>query len=61
MQRGENAGVTLPQKNVVHSLVRLGEWNGARESFPLPPSTDGMRTAILVQEPYGAILSAAQA
>jgi hypothetical protein len=61
VQRGENAGVTLPHKNVVHSLERLGEWDGTREKLAMSPATDGTRTAILVQEPNGGpIISAAQ-
>jgi hypothetical protein len=61
VQRGENAGVTLPHKNVVHGLERLGQWDGARETMNVPPAPGGMVTAILVQEPNGgAILSAAQ-
>lgn len=61
VQRGENAGVTLPHKNVVRSLVRLGEWSGAPGRFAIPPATDGLSTAVLVQEPDGgAILAAGQ-
>ncbi|HVO01322.1 MAG TPA: DUF1223 domain-containing protein [Candidatus Cybelea sp.] len=58
--RGENGGRTLPHKNVVHELARLGGWTGAAESFDLPPSADGLKTAILVQSAYtGPILAAA--
>jgi hypothetical protein len=61
VQRGENAGVTLLHKNVVHTLERLGQWDGARETLDIRPPPGGMSTAILVQEPNGgAILSAAQ-
>jgi hypothetical protein len=59
--RGENSGVTLPHKNVVQSLQRLGTWNGAAESFALPPAADGLSTAILVQDPTGPMLSALKA
>ncbi len=59
--RGENAGVTLPHRNVVHALVKLGTWNGEAASFPVPAAADGMSTAILVQEPGGVILSALKA
>jgi hypothetical protein len=55
---GENAGVTLPHRNVVHALTRLGGWDGSAETFTVPPSPDGLSTAILLQEPGGAILSA---
>lgn len=54
--RGENAGVTLPHKNVVRELVKLGDWNGKAESFALPAATHpGLNQAILVQS-RGAIL-----
>jgi hypothetical protein len=58
--RGENTGRTLPHKNVVHELVRLGGWGGAAARFDLPPAMNGMKTAILVQSPYtGEIIAAA--
>ncbi len=56
---GENSGVTLPHKNVVRSLTNLGVWNGAAASFHLPPASEGLSTAILVQTANGGpILSA---
>jgi hypothetical protein len=58
--RGENGGRTLPHKNVVHELVRLGAWTGAAEDFALPSPQGGLRTAILVQTAAtGPILAAA--
>jgi hypothetical protein len=58
--RGENGGRTLPHKNVVHELVRLGGWGGAAAHFDLPPVMSGMKTAILVQSPFtGEIVAAA--
>ena len=60
--RGENAGLTLPHRNVVKDLVKLGEWTGTPASFRLPPSTDpALKDAILIQAgPGGAILAAAR-
>jgi hypothetical protein len=59
--RGENGGRTLPHKNVVHDLTRLGGWTGEAVSFDLPPAGDGLKTAILVQSAYtGPILAAAK-
>ena len=60
--RGENGGRTLPHKNVVHELVRLGGWGGAAKHFDLPDTAaGGMKTAILVQSAYtGPILAAAK-
>jgi hypothetical protein len=60
--RGENNGRTLPHKNVVRELTRLGRWTGAAETLALPPHGDpSLRTAILVQSPGGGpILAAAR-
>jgi hypothetical protein len=58
--RGENSGLTLPHKNVVKQLVKLGVWNGTPAQFPLPAATQqGLQGAILVQAgPGGAIVAA---
>jgi hypothetical protein len=59
--RGENHGKTLPHKNVVKDLVRLGAWSGAAQSYRLPPGPAGLKTAVLVQSgPGGPILAAAK-
>lgn len=62
IQRGENGGKTLPHRNVVRELVRLGAWSGDTRSYGLPPPAQpDLRTAILVQDgPGGAILAAAR-
>lgn len=50
IQAGENGGRTLPHRNVVHELVRLGDWSGKAATYKLPAATDlAYRTAILVQ------------
>ena len=56
--RGENGGRTLPHKNVVHELTRLGDWDGSARHFDLPPA-GGLKTAILVQSAYGGEIVAA--
>src|SRR5262249_25319373 len=44
--RGENSGRTLPHKNVVIELKKLGEWMGRSETFDLPPASQrGLREA----------------
>ena len=60
--RGENEGRTLPHKNVVKELVKLGGWSGKAETIQLPQSTrSGLRDAVLVQQgPGGVILAAAR-
>lgn len=59
---GENGGRTLPHRNVVRELVRLGKWNGSAHVFKLPlASMNGLSTAALIQiENGGAILSASR-
>ena len=59
--RGENTGRTLPHANVVHSLTKLGSWNGAATALPLPSTTDDFSTAVLVQSPGGGPILAAAA
>jgi hypothetical protein len=59
VQRGENAGRTLPHGNVVHDLVHLGRWSGAAATFRLTPAPAGQNTAILVQSPQGGPILAA--
>jgi hypothetical protein len=60
--RGENGGTTLPHKNVVKSLTKLGDWMGKPATYRLPPAADAnLREAVLVQAGAGgAILAAAR-
>ena len=60
IQAGENEGRTLPHKNVVKELIKLGRWSGKSETFQIPPASEpGLRSAVLVQDgPGGAILTA---
>jgi len=62
IRRGENGGRTLPHRNVVKELIRLGAWNGQAARFNLPASPDPqLRTAVLVQTAgAGPILAAAK-
>jgi hypothetical protein len=62
IRRGENGGRSLPHRNVVRELVRLGGWSGAATRFVLPASPDpALRAAILVQTAgAGPILAAAR-
>ncbi|TAL32878.1 MAG: DUF1223 domain-containing protein [Phenylobacterium sp.] len=61
VKAGENTGKTLPQRNVVRSLRRLGDWRGEAATFIAPPAGPGLRTVVLVQgRDGGAILGAAR-
>ncbi len=61
VQHGENTGRTLPHKNVVRELTRLGAWTGAPARFAIPPPGGGLSTAVLVQTTgAGPILAAAR-
>ena len=61
IKAGENDGRTLPHRNVVRALTRLGGWTGAPARFAFPAAGDGLATAILVQTPgAGPILAAAR-
>ncbi len=57
--RGENEGVTLPHKNVVRELTRLGAWSGAAAAYPISPEPAGLATAVLIQKPRGGVILAA--
>jgi hypothetical protein len=55
VDKGENRGRTLEQRNVVRQLDRLGRWYGRTHTFTLPPAPkDGsLRTVALLQERGG--------
>ncbi len=62
VRRGENAGRTLPHKDVVREMVLLGRWRGLAETLPLPEGGEGaLADAVLVQTGgAGPILAAAR-
>lgn len=54
VKTGDNKGQTIPQKNVVRELKRLGPWRGKPTAFRLPaPSEEGLKTLVLVQAGKG--------
>ena len=59
VRAGENAGRTLPHKNVVHDLVRLGVWKGEALDLPIARAPAGQRTAVLLQAPDGGAIQVA--
>jgi hypothetical protein len=62
IKRGENAGKTLPHKNVVRELILLGHWRGEAASFPLPVAGDAelAEAAIVQTAGAGPVLAAAR-
>lgn len=58
--RGENAGRTLTQANVVRSVREIGRWTGAEQTLTIP-WPEGEAAAILVQDGNRRILGAATA
>lgn len=61
VKTGENTGKTLPQRNVVRRLVRLGAWTGTPVTFRTPTPEQGLAGVVLVQARRGGpILAAAR-
>ncbi len=62
IKAGENGGKTLPHRNIVRELVKLGRWSGGKASFTLPAAKlPGLATAAFVQSGTGGpILAAAR-
>ena len=60
--RGENAGHTLPYKDIVREMVLLGKWRGEAASFPVSSGSDpSLAEAAIVQaNGSGPIIAAAK-
>ena len=59
--RGENAGHTLPYKDVVREMILLGHWRGEAATFAAPGGDPGLAEAAIVQaNGAGSILAAAK-
>jgi hypothetical protein len=60
IRAGENDGRTLPHRDIVRELVKLGNWTGPQATFALPPSREaGLASAILIQRGQGGTIIAA--
>lgn len=60
IKAGENGGRTLPHRNIVRELVKLGRWQGGLVQFALPePKLPGLSTAAFVQLGAGGPIIAA--
>lgn len=61
VRAGENGGRTLPHRNVVRQLVRLGDWSGGARDFAVPAAREpGLAAAVLVQRGLGGPVTAAR-
>ena len=61
IRAGENGGRTLPHRNIVRDLVRLGDWSGREARFAMPSAREpGLASAILVQQGTGGPIIAAR-
>jgi hypothetical protein len=61
VKAGENTGKTLPIRNVVRSLTRLGTWDGAAATFRYAAPAAGLDSVVIVQtRDGGPILAAAR-
>ena len=61
IRTGENKGKTVPHRNVVRELERIGGWTGKTRTYAIPAAdTKGLKTLVMVQGAKGGlILSAA--
>lgn len=60
IRAGENGGRTIPHRDIVRKLVRIGRWTGGAATIVLPhESGDGLRSAVLVQAGAGGPIVAA--
>lgn len=61
IKAGENAGKTLPHRNIVREFIKLGDWAGGPAHFVLPRATrTGLATAVMVQSGRGGPIIAAK-
>ena len=60
IRAGENGGRTLPHRNIVRELVKLGDWAGPAATFALPSAREtGLAAAVLVQHGTGGTIISA--
>jgi hypothetical protein len=54
VKSGDNKGQTIPHRNVVREVTRLGSWRGKPVAFRLPAaSEEGLKAVVLVQAGHG--------
>ena len=61
IKAGENGGRTLPHRDIVRQLVRLGDYAGTAAAWPVPAASEpGLSAAVLVQRGNGGPITAAR-
>ncbi|HEX5262204.1 MAG TPA: DUF1223 domain-containing protein [Phenylobacterium sp.] len=62
VKAGDNKGQTIPHRNVVREVTRLGGWRGRPVAFRLPAEPEeGLKSVVLVQAGHGGrVLAAAE-
>jgi hypothetical protein len=54
VDRGENRGRTVVQRNIVRELIRLGTWSGQPRGYAVPaPKSDDLKSLVILQAPRG--------
>ena len=53
IRAGENGGRTLPHRNIVKSLIKIGRWSGQAEHIALPKAAGGLASAVFLQAGTG--------
>ncbi|MBV2150096.1 DUF1223 domain-containing protein [Sphingobium sp. AS12] len=59
IRAGENGGRTLPHRNIVRQLVKIGHWSGSGATFDLPGGQQGLSTTVFLQAGTGGPVIAA--
>jgi hypothetical protein len=59
IRAGENGGRTIPHRNIVHQLTKVGHWTGGAAKYELPRAAPGLATAVFLQAGRGGPVIAA--
>jgi len=59
VRAGENAGATLPHKDIVTGLTTLGHYHGGNAHYTIAPAPAAMAQAVLLQQGVGGPIIAA--
>lgn len=59
IRAGENGGRTIPHRNIVRQLTKVGHWTGGAAHYALPQPARGLATAVFLQAGRGGPVIAA--